>query len=106
MYEVLIIKAATGEIVRTTQPKAPTYEQQRAAVGGFIETIPYFKSADVLGLHLTRGTAYANEEGRLHNLPINRRAMDMWQKSCPKGNPSRMTLCGDVIFYAKRKEIK
>lgn len=102
MYEVLIIKT-TGEIVRSTQPKPPSYEQQKAAVGGYIQTIPFFTKADVLGLHLSRGTAYANEEGRLHGLPINRRAMDMWRKSCPKGSPDRMVLCGDVIFYAKQK---
>lgn len=102
MYEVLIIKA-TGEIIRSTQPKPPTYEEQTKAVGGFIETIPYFKSVDVLGLHLTSGMAFGNEEGRLHNLPINWRAMSLWQKSFPKGNPERMTLCGDIIFYAKVK---
>lgn len=97
-YEVLIIKT-TGDIIRSTQPKAPTYEQQTAAVGGFIETVPCFTKVD----HLSRGTAYVNEEGWLHGLPINLRAMDLWRKSCPKGDPERMILCGDVIFFAKQK---
>lgn len=102
-YHVLEIKA-TGDIVKTVQKKAPDYEQQKKAVGGFIETIPYFTKMEHEGVVYNRGTAYANEEGRLHGQPLNLTAMLAWRESCPKGDPRRMTLCGDVIFYAKVKE--
>jgi hypothetical protein len=102
-YAVFIIRT-DGRVEKTVQPKAPTYDQQTKAVGGFIETVPYFTKMTHDGVLYTRGTAYANEEGRLHGLPINRSAMTRWQSSCPGGDPSRMTLCGDVIFYARVKE--
>lgn len=102
-YHVLVIKA-TGDIVKTIQPKPPTYEQETKAVGGYIETIPYFTKMTHDGIAYTRGTAFANEEGMLRGMPMNLRAMDCWLKSCPKGDPKRMTLCGDVIFYAKVKD--
>lgn len=102
-YHVLEIKA-TGEIVKTVQKKAPDYEQQKKAVGGYIETIPYFTKMSHDGIDYSRGTAYANEESRILGQSLNITAMMYWRESCPKGDPSRMTLCGDVIFYAKVKE--
>lgn len=101
-YVVLEIKA-DGRIVKTIQTKKPDYEQQKKAVGGFIETIPYFTKAIHQAVLYQRGTAYANEEGQLKGLPINRNAMALWRFSCPAGSPDRMTLCGDVIFFAKVK---
>lgn len=110
MYEVLIIKA-TGEIVRTVQPKAPTYEQQSDAVGGYIETIPYFTKIKLaFGVNnvidLTRGIAYCNENGFAEGKPFNATASAMWRESCPKGDPDRMNLRGDVIFFAKQPKEK
>lgn len=102
-YHVLVIKT-DGTVEKTVQPKAPTYEQQKAAVGGYIETIPYFTNLIYDGRQYKRGTAYANEEGRLHGLPLNPLASALWMSSCPGGEPSRMLLCGDVIFHAKVKE--
>jgi hypothetical protein len=102
-YHVLIIKT-DGTIVKTVQLKKPTYEQQKAAVGGFIETIPYFTKMSYQGIEYVRGTAYVDEEGRLKGKPLNKLASACWMTSCPKGDPSRMLLCGDVIFYAKVKD--
>lgn len=102
-YHVLEIKA-TGAIVKTVQSEEPDYEQQSKAVGGYIETIPYFTKLTHEGIDYKRGTAFANEEGHLYGLPMNLRAMDFWLKSCSKGDPKRMRLAGDVIFYAKVKE--
>ena len=104
-YHVLEIKV-TGDVIKTVQAKAPDYKQQTKAVGGYIETIPYFTKVSYEGINYSRGTAYANEEGRLHGMPLNLTAMEWWRESCPKGDPRRMTLCGDVIFYAKVKEEK
>lgn len=99
-YCVLEIKA-DGRIVKSVQPKAPTYDQQRKAVGGYIQTIPYFTKALHEGVRYNRGTAYADEEGMLKGKPLNHNAMMLWRFSCPDGDPSRMRLCGDVIFFAK-----
>lgn len=103
-YHVFEIKA-NGDILKTVQAKKPDYNQQRKAVGGYIETIPYFTKFSHDGTAYNRGTAYANEEGRLHGLAMNLRAMAAWRASFPHGDPNRMTLCGDVIFYAKVKEV-
>ena len=102
-YHVLEIKA-TGDIIKTVQKKVPTYEQEKAAVGGYIQTIPYFTKMSYDGIDYNRGTAFCNEEGRLYGMPLNLIAMECWRVSCPKGDPSRMTICGNVIFYAKVKE--
>lgn len=102
-YHVFIIKT-DGTINKTVQPKAPTYEQQKAAVGGYIETIPYFTKLLHDGRQYTRGTAFCNEEGIVIGMPVNSMASALWRISCPTGDPSRMVLCGDVIFYAKVKE--
>lgn len=103
MYHVLEIKA-DGRIIKTVQPKAPDYKQQVAAVGGFIQIIPYFTKAMHEGVLYSRGIAFADEEGQLKDKPINHNAMALWRYSCPGGDPSRMTLCGDVIFFAKVKD--
>lgn len=102
-YHVLEIKA-TGEIIKTIQAKAPTYDQNVKAVGGYIETIPYFTKMTHDGIEYRRGTAFANEEGQLHGLPLNKVAMAAWKASCPDGDPTMMHLAGDIIFYAKVKE--
>jgi hypothetical protein len=96
MYRIVILKP-DGKHEVTEQKKAPEYEQLRKAVGGLIETVPYFTKYD----GLSRGRAYCNEEGRLRGLPFNRDATKAWRESCPKGEESMMRLHGDVIFYAK-----
>ena len=103
-YHVLVIKT-DGSIIKTIQPKAPTYEQQKEAVGGYIETIPYFTKMSHQGIEYERGTAYANEEGKLKGLALNVVATQCWMFACPDGDHSRMILCGDVIFFAKIKDI-
>jgi hypothetical protein len=102
-YIVLEIKD-DGRIIKTIQPKAPTYEQQRKAVGGYIETIPYFTNVMHEGVVYNRGTAYADEEGHLKQKRLNVNATAMWRFSCPGADFSRMDLCGDVIFFAKVKD--
>lgn len=99
-YVVLEFKA-NGRIVKTIQPKAPSYDQLVKAVDGIIQKIPEFNKAMHQAILYKRGAAYANEEGRLKGLPINRNAMALWRFSCPNGDESRMVLCGDIIFYAK-----
>lgn len=102
-YHVLEIKT-DGTIIKTVQREKPGYEQQRKAVGGFIETIPYFTKMTHEGIEYKRGTAYANEEGAILGKLENKAAMQAWRYSCPGGNPERMHLSGDVIFFARVKD--
>ena len=100
MTKRVFILYADGTATFTDSLKNPTYETLSKAVGGMIETIPYFTKLEYDGITYNRGTAYCNEEGLLLGLPFNANATEAWKKSCPKGNVSLMHLCGDVIFYA------
>lgn len=101
-YIVLEIKS-DGKIIKTIQPKMPGYDQLRKAVDGYFQEIPYFKSIGHEGAFYKGGSAYANEEGRMMGLPFNTVATQCWMLACPNGEPDRMRLCGDVIFFAKVK---
>lgn len=96
-YTVYLFKAS-GTVTKTQQDKKPTYDECVKAVGGYIETIPFFTKYD----DRIRGTAYANEEGMLKGLPLNKLAIKAWQESLVSGyDPSRTNLCGDIILYFK-----
>jgi hypothetical protein len=97
-YKVFVIRA-DGGVSETISKKVPAYEVLKNSVGGYIETIPYFTKFR----GLSRGTAYCNEEGKIKGLPFNLIATNAWMESCPGGDPTRMGLNGDVIFYAKIK---
>jgi len=98
---VVVIFHANGVIDKTVQPKKPDYDQMSKAVGGMIETIPAFTRF----AGLSRGIAYANEEGLLKGLPYNRNATKAWfDDLTAQGRPfskDRVHLVGDVIFIAK-----
>jgi hypothetical protein len=96
-YNVYVIRA-NGKVEHSTQPKAPQLAQLQAAVGGYIETVPYFTKYN----GLKRGRAYANEEGLLKSLPYNHNASMAWKESYKFATG----LVGDVIFYAKAATIK
>lgn len=100
MYTVYIFKA-NGVVVSGTQPKQPTLAQLQQAVGGYIETVPYFNAY----ANLKRGTCYADEDGILKNKPVNTKATELWRQNAERyGLTLRQNLCGDVVFYAKFKE--
>ena len=100
MTYTVIVFHANGEICRSTQPKAPNYDQQKNAVGGYIETVPHFTKYD----GMTRGTCYANEDGIGKFLPFNKNATDAWLACLGKGPFAyKPRLYGDVIFYARSK---
>lgn len=92
MYQITIIKT-DGTEVTTVQPHKPDLEQLQNAVGGLIETVPYFTK-----FKGRRGVAYANEEGLLMGLPMNRAASAAWRECAPGIGTG---LVGDVIFYNK-----
>lgn len=95
-YNVFIIRAS-GSVEHTTQPKAPKLDQLQQAVGGYIETVPYFTKLEYKGVMYKRGRAYANEEGILKGMLLNANASKVWRANFKNASG----LVGDVIFYAK-----
>jgi hypothetical protein len=64
----------------------------RAAVGGYIEPI---------SIQRPRMTLFANEEGKVRNLPVNRRATCLWWLLCPEARGVEI-LVGDVALVGSR----
>jgi hypothetical protein len=56
---------------------------------------------DAVPFTYSRGTCYANEEGQLHGLPINRKATAEWYRQFSSVD---YYLVGDVIFVARTEE--
>lgn len=97
-YAVFVFKT-DGTIVHGTQPKAPDGDQIHEAIGGYMETVPYFKRYG----NYQRGIAYTDEEGRLKRKPVNETASKLWWQNLEcYGKPYRKyPLVGDVIYYCK-----
>ena len=72
MYYVTIIQPS-GEVTTTHQPAAPDYTQLQSAVGGLIETVPYFDTYKKKPC-----VAFCNEEGKLEGLEFNLGASIAW----------------------------
>ena len=100
-YHSFILRANGKIEALPPSSKAPSYDVLSKAVGGMIETIPHWTTFEHLGVRYTRGVAYCNENGLTERRPYNPLATHCWRHACPLGDPSRMTLLGDVIFYAK-----
>ena len=65
-YRLTIINCDdTVEVIE--QSIEPTLTQLQTAVGGYIELVPHFVPE-----------AYCNEEGKLHQLPVNVTATALW----------------------------
>lgn len=63
-----------GKIVDHELTKVPSLQDLQRWVGGYIERIPYWDT--YFG---ERCIVFANEEGKMRNLPLNVRATKMWQ---------------------------
>lgn len=103
-YNIFVIYAS-GAVEHSMQNEAPKLAQLQKAVGGYIETVPYFTNFTHGGVKYQRGKAFANEEGLLKGLPFNNTATNAW-RNCPQFrrfhfNAMSATLVGDVIFYSK-----
>lgn len=96
-YVVVVIKA-NGSVDSRTQDKKPDLRELQKLVGGYIEIVPHFTR---YGAH-RRATAYCNEEGKLHGLPLNEKATKAWLDCLGSGPFSyEPRLHGDVVIYAK-----
>jgi hypothetical protein len=69
----------------------------RQAVGGHLETVPYFTRITYKG-RLHSCVAFCNEEGKLEGLPVNRPATALWLKQLPPGSEmAPFSVAGDVL---------
>jgi hypothetical protein len=63
----------SGNVTTLELDRLPTLEEMQRAVGGYIETVPYFDRFDGKPC-----VAFCNEEGKLQGEPINDRATGLW----------------------------
>jgi hypothetical protein len=102
MYRYVVIKP-NGTIESSLHKKAPDWREAQKYVEGPFQILSHFSSLIYEDRVLNRGTAYANEEGRLRGMEHNEAATRAWMRACPKGHPARMQLCGPILFVAKEK---
>jgi hypothetical protein len=69
----LISISPGGEVKRTSLDAHPTLDQLKDIVGGYIELIPYFNKFENKPC-----IAFCNEMGKLHELPVNLKATNLW----------------------------
>ena len=75
MYTLTTIQP-DGSMTVAQQPTRPTLEQLQAAVGGYVELIPYFDNHQGQGCK-----AYGDEEGKLKGKPLNPEATRLWAEA-------------------------
>lgn len=80
-----------------TEP--PTLEMLQSAVGGSIETVPMF----VLYKD-EHCVCFCNEEGKIHGLPLNISATELWNKQ-RHPHPIDDVLVGDVVIIRGDNEM-
>jgi len=95
MYHLTTIKA-DGTVENTEQDKCPSLKQLRDAVGGSIESVPFWDAFDG-----KRAWVICNSEGKLEEMPYNAKATYLWHFII--GGPSKVdndVLVGDVMVIA------
>jgi hypothetical protein len=80
--KVYIFHPSTPDGVAETHilKKTPDLEYLRGAVGGHIEMVPYFSTYNT-GTEIVGCVVFCNEEGKLHNLPVNIEATRQWDRA-------------------------
>jgi hypothetical protein len=93
---MITIKADGTETVTFIERKARTatslLPDLQKAVGGYIEQVPGFHCYLVEGVPMPC-VALCNEEGKLHNLPLNEKATRLWRQQWRTTD----VLVGDVV---------
>jgi hypothetical protein len=93
MYHIVIINT-DGAFELKSQDDCPELKQLKDAVGGWIETVPYWE--DYGG---RRAVVFCNEEGKLDGLPVNEVATAIWHDKL-KPNLIDDFLCGNIIVVS------
>lgn len=87
-----------GRVEMQVQRRQIRLEQIQKVCGGSIQEVPYMRRF----LSFSRGTAYCNEEGKLHDLPYNEAATEAWRACLGDGLDD--VLCGTVAFCCRTDE--
>jgi hypothetical protein len=93
MKGTIITIPVIGDITSEDVNTAHIYEKLRTAVGGYIEQVPLFHTF-MWNNEKRRCVVFCNEEGKVHDLPVNHRATFYWLNSL--GHPIEDVLMGDV----------
>lgn len=92
----LVIIRSDGTMSRSSISRPPSLDVLQRAVGGLIESIPYFVSFEN-----TPCVAFCNEEGKLKRLPVNVLATGMWHAQ----RGALDVLVGDVAVVTGDREL-
>jgi hypothetical protein len=92
MGTIIVIPADEAMPVRSwAAEEQPALQDLQDIVGGYIEAVPHWDR------HLLDTcVVWCNEEGKLHELPVNQRATAMWWGVL--GQPVDDVLCGDIVI--------
>jgi Domain of unknown function (DUF3846) len=108
-HTITIIKPDGTRSTVTCNSKTQ-YAALKTAVGGWIETLPYFNKFEVDGKQKSC-VAYCNEEGKLTGLPYNAPARALWLDALKKKDGSldhidltRTRLASNVAIVTKGVE--
>lgn len=106
MKGTLIKIPADGGPLEYTEVKKTDLDQLQAGVGGSIEEVPYWKKFhDPTTGTVVNAVIWCNEEGKLDNLPVNRRATEWWHLALKEhGMPPFDILHGDVLVCTGDKK--
>lgn len=99
MAGIMTIIKADGGLEKKALDTAPKLEALQAAVGGYIEVVPYFDT--YLG---QKAVAYCNEDGKLKGLPVNEQATRFWGYALRPVMPLFDVLVGDVVVLTGDEE--
>lgn len=94
--ELITIKI-DGTEDRITVDDVPTLDQMQSAVGGYIETVPYFERFEGKPC-----VAFCDEEGKLKQKPINEKATMKWAQHFD--GPIDDVLVGDIFIITGTPE--
>lgn len=81
-----VVRATDGQHVVTDLQRAVKLEELQAAVGGYIELVPYFTKFNGAPC-----STFCDEEGKLKSKPFNIAATQLW------GANSRVKMAGDIL---------
>jgi hypothetical protein len=88
----LIILKANGSVASASLDGPPSLDVLQTAVGGSIETVPYFDKYNGVSC-----VAFCNEEGKLDGLALNRQATQAWRE-VTGGRLTHDVLVGDIAI--------
>lgn len=95
----LTILKVDGSVSETDLTSSPSLEQLQAAVGGYIEVVPFFTRYKGQSC-----VAFCNEEGKCNGLPLNKDATMLWYVSMSRSYAEDY-LVGDIAIITGDRDI-